>query len=123
MPFLLRMSTQHQHYPRPLVRTSMQKSLHCKRQQAYLGISCKDAAYPLYMAEIESLKCKIKAGAAVSTVLARVDKTITHEIYLVISKRFGRFLRAAHLENVVYQLYVFSEKMKRFISINLKLSA
>jgi predicted phosphohydrolase len=49
--------------------------------QRTLGISYKDAAHRLYMAELERLKAERRAEQAFSALRERVDKTVFQEIY------------------------------------------
>ena len=52
-----------------------------KALQELLGISYKDAAHRLYMAEVEHFKVEREAKMAFTKFKERIDKTILHEIY------------------------------------------
>jgi len=52
-----------------------------KALQELLGISYKDAAHCLYMAEVEHLKVQQEAEMAFTKFKEQIDKTILHEIY------------------------------------------
>src|SRR5271155_3393006 len=45
------------------------------------GITYKDAAHRLYMAEVERLKAEKLATNSFSTMVNRMDKTVFHELY------------------------------------------
>lgn len=54
--------------------------------QTTLGISYKDAAHRLYMAEVEKLKVEKQNEFAFSKIRETIDNTIINEIYPAITK-------------------------------------
>ena len=52
-----------------------------KAMQARLGLSYKDAAHRLYMAEVEKMQAEKHAELAITSIRNRIDKTIIHEIF------------------------------------------
>jgi hypothetical protein len=57
--------------------------------QARWGLSYKDAAHRLYMAEIEKLRSQRKATYSCREIRKRIDKIVTHEIAPVLAKIDG----------------------------------
>jgi predicted phosphohydrolase len=69
-----------------------------------LGLSYKDAAHRLYMAEIERLKMADSAAKSFSALKHRMDKIVSHELYPPISAidagEFDNYiLKDGHWEN------------------------
>jgi hypothetical protein len=54
--------------------------------QAQLGLSYKDAAHRLYMAEVEKLRAERKAIESSRQIRQRIDRLITNEIGPVLAK-------------------------------------
>lgn len=52
-----------------------------KALQKSMGLSYKDAAHRLYMAELERLRAIREAAAAVRNIRERSDRTVFQEIY------------------------------------------
>jgi hypothetical protein len=73
-------------------RTKFSISLFCDREilklhaevkalQETLGISYKDAAHRLYMAEVAKMKTEKQAELAMTSIRDNIDKTIVNDIY------------------------------------------
>jgi predicted phosphohydrolase len=63
--------------------------------QQSLGLSYKDAAHRLYMAEVERLQAERQTEHAFRILRNRVDKTVFHEIYPPITA-----IDAGELDNI-----------------------
>lgn len=63
-------------------------SLHAevKALQATLGLSYKDAAHRLYMAEVEKMRAQRQAEFALAKICEKIDGTIVNEIYPPITR-------------------------------------
>lgn len=57
-----------------------------KALQETLGISYKDAAHRLYMAEVNKMKAEKDSEVAITKVRQIIDNTIINEVYPVITE-------------------------------------
>lgn len=67
-------------------REALKLHAEVKALQVLLGISYKDAAHRLYMAEVEKLKTESELEGSFTMIRDMIDKTITNEINTPISK-------------------------------------